>query len=578
MLKNFDNRVKVQSPSGLTDTSTIDLATCTRAAGYRLVSESGIAVGATKIELEIGPDSAGDWLIGEYTRTSSTLLTRTAIVDSSPGGASGVLAAGVKDIFNTMSAARLATIVASVDIAYAAAIPFLTGGEVYMPQTSVAAVIPFTVAANPVKNSRVFLRLIADGTNAPTFTGFKQWGGSMDYDNRAGICNQIQFFYDGYDAWYIISQAVGAVATPAAASGVTMTGPTTSLNGSASSNFTLGVTPAGGTISGTVRITPTSSVGGDTITPAYRDVSNGTPSGTFTVTASSTGARTISATNNAGLTNPATITLTASAAATAPATMAAPVATAGDATASIAYVAPSDGGSAITGYTVTPYIGATAQTPQTFGAGAGPITVTGLTDGTAYTFKIHANNAVGPGTDSPASNSVTPVASASYARLTQLAHVTESGSGPYTYTADATNYNGTTPGPGGVLDKAFASSTDGSVSALMSAGAMICLMTTSTLANYTTAPFGLFAAGGGYSRLTSGAIAPLAGGAFPVMAGDRAGVRRAGSTIYYELWRASDPTTLIAMGNETVPNSAYNVQVMQATGGTVGSFNVSGLV
>jgi hypothetical protein len=70
--------------------------------------------------------------------------------------------------------------------------------------------------------------------------------------------------------------------------------------------------------------------------------------------------------------------------------------------------AASDGDSAITGQTVTPYIGTTAQTPVQVGATATSATVTGLTNGTAYTFTVNANNAVGSGSPSPASNSATP--------------------------------------------------------------------------------------------------------------------------------------------------------------------------
>ena len=84
-------------------------------------------------------------------------------------------------------------------------------------------------------------------------------------------------------------------------------------------------------------------------------------------------------------------------------------ATPGNVSASLTWTAPaSNGGAAITGYTVTPYIGATAQTAQTFNSTATTETVTGLTNGTAYTFEVAAINSVGTGAESAASNSVTP--------------------------------------------------------------------------------------------------------------------------------------------------------------------------
>ena len=67
-----------------------------------------------------------------------------------------------------------------------------------------------------------------------------------------------------------------------------------------------------------------------------------------------------------------------------------------------------EGGSPITGYTVTPYIGSTAQTPVSVGASTTSTTVTGLTNGTSYTFKVAATNAVGTGEKSQPSSAVTP--------------------------------------------------------------------------------------------------------------------------------------------------------------------------
>jgi len=67
-----------------------------------------------------------------------------------------------------------------------------------------------------------------------------------------------------------------------------------------------------------------------------------------------------------------------------------------------------DGDSPITGYTITPFAGSTAQTPVTVGASSTATTLTGLTNGTSYTFTVKATNAVGTSPASAPSNAVTP--------------------------------------------------------------------------------------------------------------------------------------------------------------------------
>jgi uncharacterized protein (TIGR02145 family) len=82
-------------------------------------------------------------------------------------------------------------------------------------------------------------------------------------------------------------------------------------------------------------------------------------------------------------------------------------ATAGNGQASVPFTAPaSDGGSAITSYTATSNPGDITGTISQ--AGSGTVTVTGLTNGTAYTFTVTATNSVGTSAASAASNSVTP--------------------------------------------------------------------------------------------------------------------------------------------------------------------------
>ncbi|MDP3227894.1 MAG: DUF4347 domain-containing protein [Acidovorax sp.] len=79
-------------------------------------------------------------------------------------------------------------------------------------------------------------------------------------------------------------------------------------------------------------------------------------------------------------------------------------ATGGNAEATVAFTAPaSAGGATITGYTVTASPGGATAT-----GAASPITVTGLTNGTSYTFTVAATNSVGLGAPSAASNAVVP--------------------------------------------------------------------------------------------------------------------------------------------------------------------------
>jgi hypothetical protein len=84
-----------------------------------------------------------------------------------------------------------------------------------------------------------------------------------------------------------------------------------------------------------------------------------------------------------------------------------PVANCAEAEATVSWTAPV-GASAVTGYVVTPYIGYTPEPSITFNSTATTQTITGLSDGTEYRFKVAARNAVGVGSFSKVSNPVTP--------------------------------------------------------------------------------------------------------------------------------------------------------------------------
>ena len=116
-------------------------------------------------------------------------------------------------------------------------------------------------------------------------------------------------------------------------------------------------------------------------------------------------------------------------AATAPGAPTIGTATAGNASASVSWTAPvSDGGSPITGYQVDALTGGTTVVSTTpAAAGTTSATVSGLTNGTSYTFQVRAVNAVGTSPNSAQSNAVTPTAPVVGAAPTVTARVPADG-------------------------------------------------------------------------------------------------------------------------------------------------------
>ena len=182
--------------------------------------------------------------------------------------------------------------------------------------------------------------------------------------------------------------------TPSAVPGAPTIGTATKGNAQATVTFTAPVNNGGSAITGyTVTSTPGNITGTGTVSPIIvTGLTNGTAY-TFTVIATNA--------NGNSLPSSASNSVTPSGVPGAPTIG---TATEGDTQASVTFTTPvSDGGSAITGYTVTSNPG------NIHGTGTvSPIIVTGLTNGTAYTFTVIATNAIGNSLPSSASNSVTP--------------------------------------------------------------------------------------------------------------------------------------------------------------------------
>lgn len=97
----------------------------------------------------------------------------------------------------------------------------------------------------------------------------------------------------------------------AAATGYSLTGPNAPSIGGASANYTVTLTPAGGT-SASATITPASGTGNGTFSPATVSLSTATPSAVFTFTPGDPAgtAASIGTTNSLALTNPGAIAAT----------------------------------------------------------------------------------------------------------------------------------------------------------------------------------------------------------------------------------------------------------------------------
>ncbi|PZP90668.1 MAG: hypothetical protein DI587_38025 [Variovorax paradoxus] len=289
----------------------------------------------------------------------------------------------------------------------------LTGNAIMAKQT-ISGPTTFTLGAMAPGGSCV-VQTVSNGVNAPVWPG-TEWETTYGYDNsQAGLLNTASYFtFDGLTAYYIQGKPTGQTPVPVAPGAPTSV-VATAGNGSVSVAF---AAPASNGGSAILDYTVTLSTG-QTATGASSPISVTAPNGTA-VTA------TVRARNavGQGAASSASNSVTPSSGITAPGAPTGATATAGDGSVSVAFTAPaSNGGATITGYRVT------LSTGQTATGASSPISVS-APNGTPVTATVAAQNSVGYGAESSASNSVTPVAAGSTVmRLTALNNLTESGNG-----------------------------------------------------------------------------------------------------------------------------------------------------
>ncbi len=422
--------------------------------------------------------------------SSNALLTNTAVgikISVLQGSASGT-AVYVETQTTTTNANGLVTLQIGTGTAITgifAAIDWTNGPYFIKTETDPAGGINYSITDTQQCQSVPYVLYGENGEKPGTTAGqMNYWNGTAWVATASISNNDVTLcMINGVPAWVAVPGAptVGTV-SPGDGQAIIPYSAPASNGGAAITSYT--ATSAPGGLTGTVY-----QEGSGTITVAT-GLTNSTAY-TFTVTATNAvGTSTASASSN--LVTPNTV----------PGTPTIGTATAGVGQATITYTAPvSNGGAAITSYTATSDPGGFTGTVSQ--AGSGTITVTGLTNGTAYTFKVTATNSLGTSTTSASSNSVTPRTIPG--APTSVTAFAGAGQATIAYTAPASN-------GGAVITSYTATSSPGGLTGTLSqAGSGT--ITVNGLTNGTAYTFTVKAtnvAGTSAASATSNAVTPLA--------------------------------------------------------------------
>jgi peptidoglycan/xylan/chitin deacetylase (PgdA/CDA1 family) len=296
-----------------------------------------------------------------------------------------------------------------------------------------------SVPANTWVKVEVQYTATAGGGSALFINGQTQaaWSTSGDYSRSTNL-QRLQLWNDAADTTDFDDVTVAIPTSNQTAPGAPTAVSGTAGDGSVALSWSAPASDGGSAIT-SYRITPF--IGATAQTP----ITTGNANTSRTITGLTNGTAytfKVAATNavGTGADSTASAAVTPTSVQTAPSAPTNVSGTAGDASVALTWNAPaSNGGSAITSYRITPFIGATAQTPINTGTTSTSRTITGLTNGTAYTFKVAATNAIGTGSDSAASSAVTPQAPTAPGAPTNVSGTAGDASVALTWSAPASN-------------------------------------------------------------------------------------------------------------------------------------------